>query len=626
MLALGSLAFASPWLLLALAGAADPLVAAAGDAAGAAPHRLSGAAAAAGAGAARGDAGADAAVADPAAHGAGGAGHRRAGPSAAQSAGAPRRDRAAGAGRSTMAGRRRGDWTAPQPRSPTCSPRPSARAATSCCSRPRPPAATRRRRRCRRCAPPMRAPRSTRCRRSRGRSIAGAALARLETLVSARRRRRVWLSDGIDDGAGRQGARGLSRRPRQRPLSDGADRRQAPLLLAAGDPDGQGSDRVVLRSLPAAEPRLEVRAIGDDGRLLGAAAASTLDAGRHVALSRACRCRASCATARPRIEIEGEASAGAVLLLDERWRRRPVGIVAPRATPRRAAAARAAPIISTGAWPRSARCAAARSRPAQAARSRCWLARCWRRLARPRRRDRQMDGRRRHGAALRRAASRRRSDDDLLPVTLRRGGRTHRRRAVVGEAGASRAVRAPAARSPGSTIPADVTVSRQVLAEPDARSRRQDLGAAHRRHAAGHRRKARAGAGSSWCTPRPNPEWSNLAISGLFVNMLRRDRRDEPGRARRAGEGRCRRSRRSTGSAGCSARRRRRARSPAGAFAATLASPQHPPGFYGTADARRALNSRAGMKNFAPIAGAAAGRRARELRARPARSISARRC
>ena len=29
-----------------------------------------------------------------------------------------------------------------------------------------------------------------------------------------------------------------------------------------------------------------------------------------------------------RIEIEGEASAGAVLLLDERWRRRPVGIAA----------------------------------------------------------------------------------------------------------------------------------------------------------------------------------------------------------------------------------------------------------------------------------------------------------
>ena len=39
MLTLGSLAFASPWLLAALAGAAGHLVAAAGDAAGAAPHR-----------------------------------------------------------------------------------------------------------------------------------------------------------------------------------------------------------------------------------------------------------------------------------------------------------------------------------------------------------------------------------------------------------------------------------------------------------------------------------------------------------------------------------------------------------------------------------------------------------
>jgi hypothetical protein len=30
-----------------------------------------------------------------------------------------------------------------------------------------------------------------------------------------------------------------------------------------------------------------------------------------------------------RVEIEGEDSAGGVLLIDERWRRRPVGIVAP---------------------------------------------------------------------------------------------------------------------------------------------------------------------------------------------------------------------------------------------------------------------------------------------------------
>ena len=40
------------------------------------------------------------------------------------------------------------------------------------------------------------------------------------------------------------------------------------------------------------------------------------------------------------VEIEGEASAGATLLLDERWRRRPVGIVA------REAGAAAQPLLS----------------------------------------------------------------------------------------------------------------------------------------------------------------------------------------------------------------------------------------------------------------------------------------
>ena len=107
MLALGSLAFASPWLLVALAGAAGDLVAVAGHAAGAAPHALPGDPAAARAGAARGDAGAHAAVADPAAHAARRAGDPGARPSAAQ----PQRAASAAAGRwcwsSTTAGRRR---------------------------------------------------------------------------------------------------------------------------------------------------------------------------------------------------------------------------------------------------------------------------------------------------------------------------------------------------------------------------------------------------------------------------------------------------------------------------------------------------------------------------------------
>ena len=87
--------------------------------------------------------------------------------------------------------------------------------------RPRPRAATRRRRRWHRSAPRRAAPRSTRCSRSRGRSIAGAALGAPRKRSPCRARRAaIWLSDGIDDGGGRQGARGLSRPTAAALLSD----------------------------------------------------------------------------------------------------------------------------------------------------------------------------------------------------------------------------------------------------------------------------------------------------------------------------------------------------------------------------------------------------------------------
>ena len=85
-------------------------------------------------------------------------------------------------------------------------------------------------------------------------------------------------------------------------------------------------------------------------------------------------------------------------------------------------------------------------------------------------------------------------DDDLVPVKLRRGGRT---------LGGSLTWEKPqhlaafAADGPfaGLAVPKDVTVSRQVLAEPDAGARDQELGLARRRHAAGHRRASRQGIG-----------------------------------------------------------------------------------------------------------------------------------
>ncbi len=79
------------------------------------------------------------------------------------------------------------------------------------------------------------------------------------------------------------------------------------------------------------------------------------------------------------------------------------------------------------------------------------------------------------------------ASDDLVPVRLRRGGR------VLGSALSWETPKKLApfeAQSPfvGLKVPGEVTVRRQVLAEPDAGRAGKDLGAARRRHAAGDRR------------------------------------------------------------------------------------------------------------------------------------------
>lgn len=112
------------------------------------------------------------------------------------------------------------------------------------------------------------------------------------------------------------------------------------------------------------------------------------------------------------------------------------------------------------------------------------------------------------------------ADDLLLPVRLRPGSRT-----IGGALGweEPQGLRAFAAESPfaGLAIPADVHVRRQVLAEPSAETE--------------SRVWARLGDGAPLVTANPHgrglivlfhvtagPDWSDLPLSGLYVDMLRR--------------------------------------------------------------------------------------------------------
>ena len=152
-----------------------------------------------------------------------------------------------------------------------------------------------------------------------------AALTRLKALSLPGSSASFWLSDGIAGNGAKPLAAYLDDLGSLRYLAAGPG--QAPVLLAAGD--RQAKDlTVVLRSLPSATPRLfEVRASGADGRLLTRRPATLEPGARSVAV--ALPMPGELRNQTTRIEVENGQSAGSVLLVDERWRRRPVGIVGP---------------------------------------------------------------------------------------------------------------------------------------------------------------------------------------------------------------------------------------------------------------------------------------------------------
>lgn len=444
-----------------------------------------------------------------------------------------------------------------------------------------------------------------------------ALIARLEgaSSIPAGGVQTIWLSDGIDDGKVSDFSSRLSKLAGGRGL-EVVEPRGNELALALLPPSVEGDSfaATVQRTEATTATNGTVRALGADGGLLGEAP-YTFAAGAHKAVAKfdlpvELRNRIN------RLEIGGETSAGAVSLIDERWRRRTVGLVSG------ASIEEAQPLLSDLYYLQRALEPFAEIRTPESDRggkseiadlvskplSVLVLADLGNLVGSDHDAIAQWVD---NGGVLLRFAGPHLAGagDDLVPVPLRTGGRalggalswTNPQRLAPFEAG-----------SPffGLTVPDDVTVSQQVLAEPTL-----DL-AAHTwaRLADGTPLVTAARRGKGMVVlfhVTANSEWSNLPLSGLFVQMLRRVIGLSQGVAaanpgENAAEATLAPVRTLDGFGRLGAPPATATPLPAAHVDETPVGPRHPPGLYGPADSPRAFNlGREGLK-LEPI-GALAG-------------------
>jgi len=394
----------------------------------------------------------------------------------------------------------------------------------------------------------------------------------------------VWLSDGVDDGQADAFAEALAELGDLVVMSEPAMMRAK--ALRPPEIRSAGLEAEVLRTGVELPETAQLRLLGEGGRVLARGrVAFEAGAGRAKAtleLPNELRNQAY------RLDLEDESSAGTVVLLDERWRRRPVGLVSGADSQERSQ-----PLLSNLYYLGRAQSPFAEVRDGSIDEL----------LSQPLaimiladvgaltaddsvRLGRWIEG----GGLLIRFAGPRLAQnvDSLIPVKLRQGGR------VLGGAltwGQPARIAPFAESSPfrGLAPPEDVLIRRQVLAEPSL-----DLDSkTWARLSDGTPLVTADKRGDGWIVlfhTTANTDWSNLPISGLFVEMLKRlaalsrgitgeesDRLLPPLNSL-DGEGRL-------GKAWPLAQPLA-----ANAVETAKAGPRHPPGFYGGEDVRRALN------------------------------------
>lgn len=417
----------------------------------------------------------------------------------------------------------------------------------------------------------------------------------------------AWLSDGVDTGRGSEFSEGLGKIVEGRTLTifeGGAPPAQA--LVAAENAAAKMTVKV-LRTESGIAAGI-VRAIDAKGSPIGEARYSFGPQERETeaAFDLPVELRNDIA----RLEIAGERSAGAVQLLDKRWRRRAIGVVSgatsDTAQPLLASTFYLSRALSPFADVRLGDRGAPQQVIAQFLDQRLpMIVMADVGTLSPEIRERLNAWIDQGGVLVRFAGPRlAQADDDLVPVKLRRGGRT---------LGGSLTWEKPqhmasfAADGPfaGLVVPKDITVNRQVLAEPDAVLATKSwafLEDGTPLVTGEHRGKGvislfHVGADS---------RWSDLPMSGTFVEMLRR-LVDMSGYTSTPGAGVASEAKVETvaplrtldgfgafGPPPSSAK-------PMPADYRDRATADHPPGFYGSAEGPIAVNTLAPADRIAPL-------------------------